>query len=69
MIELASLTENKMTYDEAILYCQFCNHNGHRDWRLPTRDEYGNNDKIWGWFAGRSSAWTVSQKVCPVRDV
>jgi hypothetical protein len=21
------------------MYCQFCNHNGHTDWRLPNTDE------------------------------
>jgi len=32
-----------MTYEEAVLYCQFCRYNGYSDWRLPTRDEYLNN--------------------------
>jgi hypothetical protein len=39
MIELAPITQNKMTYVEAILYCQFLVHLGHRDWRLPTTEE------------------------------
>jgi hypothetical protein len=40
MIELAPTSENEMTYEEAVLYCAFCRHNGYNDWRLPTKDEY-----------------------------
>lgn len=69
MIVIAPLTENTMSYDEALLYCAFLDYNGHRDWRLPTRDEYDSNVSIWGWYAGRSSEWAVSYKVCPVRDI
>ena len=40
MIEFAPTTANMITYDEAVLYCFFCNYNGHTDWRLPTEYEY-----------------------------
>lgn len=30
----------KCNYQEAQLHCFLCNHNGHKDWRLPTRNEY-----------------------------
>lgn len=32
-------TAIKANWDEANLYCTFCNHNGYTDWRLPTIEE------------------------------
>ena len=66
MIELAPPSK-VMTYSEAILYCQFLEYNGYRDWRLPTRDEFGGNTNIWGWFIDRNTGqlWRVT----PVRDI
>jgi hypothetical protein len=40
MIEVAPSSDVWMTYNEAVIYCQFLEHNGHTDWRLPTYDEY-----------------------------
>lgn len=71
MIELAPRTENEMTYDDAILYCTFCTHNGYNDWRLPTRDEYqDNNGLIMSWYINR----IITHDICmwcatPVRDI
>lgn len=39
MIEVAPSPERWMSYSEAILYCQFCDHGGHKDWRIPTIEE------------------------------
>jgi hypothetical protein len=39
MIELAPRSKKPMSYDEAFLYCRFCNHGGHNDWRLQTLPE------------------------------
>lgn len=78
MIELAPNPENKMTYEEALLYCQFLKYNGHSDWRMPTRSEYRTITKLAGWYTdnGQSTQsdeypwnsvreiWTVT----PVRD-
>jgi hypothetical protein len=70
MIELAPMSENNMTYDEAVLYCQFLEYNGHTDWRLPTYDEYQNAEhNIWGWFLNRDRPNSLRWRVCPVRDV
>jgi hypothetical protein len=40
IIQAAPQSVNKMTYTEAVLYCQFCNYNGYMDWRMPTMDEW-----------------------------
>jgi hypothetical protein len=69
MIELAPKSNTMMTYDEAILYCQFLEHNGHNDWRMPTKAESDSTEKIWGWFQGRSVIPGHKAVVQPVRDV
>lgn len=67
-IEVAPISKNEMTYEEAILYCQFLEHNGCRDWRLPTLDEYY-------LICTRSCSWFIDLDteqlwyVVPVRDV
>lgn len=38
-IQAAPKSVNRMTYDESILYCQFCDYDGYTNWRLPTMDE------------------------------
>ena len=40
MLEFAPLSENRMTYNEAMLYCAFCTHNGYSDWRMITHEEW-----------------------------
>lgn len=69
MIELAPLSKEELTYDEAILYCTFLDYNGHTDWRLPTRVEYLDVIGISGWYDGRDGEWVPKWKVCPVRDI
>lgn len=67
-IEVAPRSKNEMTYEEAILYCQFLEHGGYRDWRLPTLDEYY-------LICTRSCSWFIDLDteqlwyVVPVRDV
>lgn len=40
MIEVASFEhQNIMSWYDAVLYCQFLDHNGHTDWRMPLADE------------------------------
>jgi hypothetical protein len=71
MLEVAPRSKNYMTYEEAILYCQFLEYNGHRDWRMPTRDEYSSN----AYHDARVGDWYIDRTVCyaswvtPVRDV
>jgi hypothetical protein len=69
MIELAPITQNKMTYEEAILYCQFCNHDGYTDWRLPTFFESNLLHRCWYYpYSGLREIVELRQ-VIPLRDV
>jgi hypothetical protein len=68
MIAVAPESYDVMTYDEAVLYCQFCNYDGHTNWRIPTYNEYLATPQIFGWYKedeDDGDIWTV----CPVRDV
>ena len=71
MIELAPSTENEMTYEEAILYCQFLEYDGHRDWRIPTKKEWSDyRYNIWGWHKHYGVLiMHVKHIVTPVRDI
>lgn len=55
-----------VTYEEAVLYCQFLDYNGHKDWRLPTRSEH--NEDLTGWYYPPQSV-VYRMHVVPVRDV
>ena len=57
-----------MSYDEAVLYCTFCTHNGYTDWRMPTKAEWSDSRGMIGWWLdyGESSHyWSVT----PVRTI
>lgn len=67
MMAVAPKSANRMKYDEAILYCAFCDHDDHTDWRMPTYAEYRSNLRIDGWYVNdtRGGLW----KVTPVRGI
>ena len=66
MIEFAPKSENQMSYAEAVLYCNFCDHDGYTDWRMPTLNEViGTLNN--GWYHGCKSQ--LSWPVTPVRDI
>jgi hypothetical protein len=72
MIECAP-TSNYMNYNNAILYCLFCNHNEHNDWRMPTMEEY-KQYRLWGWYVGdtdllRDDSLSLRSTVTPIRDI
>lgn len=70
MIEVAPNSVHEMTYEQAIMYCQFCNHNGYVDWRLPTRQEYTNVRSICGWYVDSTyQNYVDALTVTPVRDI
>lgn len=72
MIELAPRSKFLMSYEEAILYCQFLEHNGCRDWRLPTYDEWDTQsmDQLaWYRILADNSPVNVHWYVMPVRFV
>ena len=74
MIEIApsDTTENEMTYEEAILFCSFLEYNDHRDWRLPTHEEWREHN-LTGWYIAREHGYVYDMLlkwwVCPVRDI
>lgn len=80
MIQAAPPTNDDMTYEEAIVYCQFCTHNGYTDWRLPTWDEccssasniYFRINSKFCWYSD-IKRFTFhphpNRKVIPVRDI
>jgi hypothetical protein len=74
-LQFAPRAERKMTFNDAVLYCQFLEYDGHRDWHLPTRDEYFEpvNGKLPAtWFADDERAYSKDNGewyVLPVRNV
>lgn len=68
MIALAPNSVTEMIYDEALLYCTFCNHDGYSDWRMPTFHEYIYTDMINGWYL-TATDMAASWPITPVRDV
>jgi hypothetical protein len=74
MIETAPKSVNRLTYDEAVLYCFMLEYNGKKGWRLPTEDEYDTGHyifddfRIW-WETNYSRANLGKWYVIPVRDI
>jgi hypothetical protein len=68
MLELAPEVKQYMTYDEALLYCQFLDHNDHKDWRIPTKAEHDEYGIKACWHTERTDSFPT-WNVCPVRDV
>ena len=73
MIQIAPSSSDTMSYDEALLYCQFLEYDGHRDWRMPTMDEWTKSDdiKLMSWWIRdpdtiEDGIWLTVE---PVRDV
>lgn len=68
-LEVAPKSNNKLTYDEAVMYCFFLDFNG-KGWRIPAREEYiVHNDRLFGcWYEGREQK-DKPLRVKPVRDV
>jgi hypothetical protein len=68
MIEVAPLsTEIRANWHNAVLYCEFLNIDGKKDWRLPTLEELieldGDLDGKWCWSGTEDdselNAWTL----------
>lgn len=68
MIEFAPKSKHMITYEEAILYCQFLNYNGHRDWRMPTYDELDHHMTLSSWWVDDPTS-CATWYATPVRDV
>ena len=68
-IKIGPVSSRFITYDQAVLYCTFCRHDGYSDWRLPTWAEYCDLDII-GWYEVSSDTINKATKrvVFPVRN-
>ena len=70
MIEIVEELSELMTYNNAILYCQFLEYRGHNDWRMPTKEECDDYHII-SWcrtiiqFDRDDGDWAI----VPVRDI
>jgi hypothetical protein len=62
MIEFAPRSSKLMTYDEAVLYCQFLDYGGHKDWRIPTHSE-------WLYEMGATNCWHQERMHLPYHPV
>jgi hypothetical protein len=69
MIEWAPRSKNIMTFDEAVLYCQFLDYGGHKDWRLPTKPEYNSAEHIEGVWYATDTPHTFKWYAWPVREI
>jgi hypothetical protein len=71
MIEIGPVSTERMTYDNAKLYILFYEYNGHRDWRLPTLQEWINRKDVYGWDDKEPSIdyGPEFRYVTPVRDL
>jgi hypothetical protein len=69
MIEIAPIDRDLLlTHDEAMIYCFSLNIGGKLGWRLPTKDEWYDNNALMGcWYIDRPSKgkWLIA----PVRSI
>jgi hypothetical protein len=66
MIQVAPIVKTPMSYEEAVLYCSFCNHDGYSDWRLPTLEQlHRSNISTHSWY--QESISKLTWYVTPVR--
>jgi hypothetical protein len=78
MIEFAPQSPTTLTYNQALLYCQFLDYGGHNDWRMPNLNQsllsanIIKGGKI-GWctdrFAQCGQDYVDWFHVTPVRDI
>jgi hypothetical protein len=67
MIEIGEISEFRMTYDDAVMYC-FCLGYG---WRLPTTHEFNTNRMTASWCFDERISFRKHHKLfaTPVRDL
>jgi|688.fasta_scaffold00172_105 hypothetical protein len=68
MIEIAPKS-NHLLYEDALLYCAFCNHAGYKDWRMPTKEEWRIYCDSIGWHLNDPSSREFRYPIIPVRDI
>jgi hypothetical protein len=71
MLEIGPCSPHKLILDEAWLYCITLEHNGHRDWRLPTWHEMNSHQmrNYSGWTNPYRPTLRFQMLVYPVRDI
>jgi hypothetical protein len=69
MLELAPISSDEMTYDEAVWYCLWLEHNGKKGWRLPTIEEWAktNDIPVFSWRQDEHRKMMDKMPVVPVR--
>jgi|694.fasta_scaffold00172_77 hypothetical protein len=71
-IEVAPGPRRMLRYNDAVLYCAFCRHGDHNDWRLPTSAELLEHVSTRGWSENDraySGLQYILDHVTPVRDI
>lgn len=72
MIIIGPISDKYMTYNDAIMYCLFFEHDGKKGWRLPTYEEYTHSFGLATliWFQNEDENDNNTEwKVQPVRDI
>ena len=71
MIEIAPPSEYQMTYDEALWYCLWFEHDGKKGWRLPTTEEWALTSSIpvYSWRQNDHRTFQKTMTVVPVRTI
>lgn len=68
--DIAPRAPGKLSYEDAVLYCFFLNHNGLTGWRLPTSADIKRANisrKVWTAEDARYANSTVRKMVQPFR--
>ena len=66
-----ALKSEYMSFDMAWVYCLTLTYKGHKDWRMPTYEEWQSYNRIVGWHqsAYKPELYQPPIMVCPVRTV
>jgi hypothetical protein len=68
-IEIALVSDSRMSYNDAILYCFSLNIDGKIGWRMPTLDEYLGTSAM-GWYLDDRCRFRGElHPITPVRDI
>lgn len=69
LLDYAPILDVFTDEDTAFLYCLTLSHDGYKDWRFPTREEFNAHSNIW--YEGKNytnSSGYAMWRVLPVRS-